>query len=1180
MSVANDIKSWYRAVTEDSGCSLPLRSALDSESNRTLQHNMSNSPSTRSPASTGTRQADSGGRLGSVDEGILPSVSSESHTRLYDDDLQDVEGKLMPERSLRRTHGSRKLRQSVSRSSASSTSLSSNNDASVGRSSETPIKLANGSIQLQASLWKRQQYPRNNLSCDYDSDSLTDHAPRTEVKRGQETVEPLVIAPATVTATQSILRVAADHPQVDELPRSGSDYLDRQSDESERPKSSTLDGETDDIKSSITRTCDQSIAISKAHAQRRRGTYPLQDPASIADLRQPPTSPASPPRHNASSGGGEVEAVNTSRPTTQDRTQDALTPHRCNPIPRRGYPLQSPVSIPALQHPPTPPFMVQKDIAREIFDEQLPDKFFEISKTKSFTRRNYPLQDAVEPSTGPQAASWPISEKSEINELGSPGATTEIELNVSKPPSIQTSTLTDVQNAEAPSSSTLLRRAKYPLQFATSRPSHLLKYEVKSPLEASTSRADDERQASLPTTGGLGTEATRPTEDKKNMTSGEHAKPLRRQVYPLQSPASRDSLNASQSPQHEQAFDPRPHADVPLSSTSQAVMRPSPHRNDTHSRHPLQTALVTTVESRHETPSIVIGTYDEVHTEMEHLQKTDPATQRASQWRKIAYPQQSTRSGPGFDRAPTPCPVEQLEHEDQGPIHLPKNLRAVHDSKVDVHDRTRTIVVCLDGTGDKFDDDNSNIVHIISALKKDDPRQLTYYQAGIGTYGSGGLSTGFEAAADMAVGSGLGAHVRDAYHFLMHSYKEGDKICIFGFSRGAYTARCLAGMIHKVGLLPPRNIQQILFAYEFYKDDTALGWKHSLDFKRTFSTEVNVHFLGCFDSVASVGIIPRQLPLSTTPTNKPRHFRHAMALDERRAKFKICRHQTKGFEDVEKGGARVTTITKTTATQLLDMLPNQKPEQDVPPDYNPLKRYGTGNHPNLTDEEYRDLYGHDDRFETDVLEVWFAGCHADVGGGAVSNDQRHKLAQIPLRWMIRQAFECNTGIIFKTTVLAEYGLDVHTLWPEYKSLPIPSHSPPPSVLEKYDVNLPPRSVRRNKLIPIDRKENGENFYQLASHTDDDWTPEQIEDSYDAMQPLNDQLVQAPSWWILELLPVQYKVPVAPGEVLIRTGMNLGRWRGVDDAEPNLHWTVKHRMQHLGYKIQARTAAHTTWKTVV
>lgn len=432
---------------------------------------------------------------------------------------------------------------------------------------------------------------------------------------------------------------------------------------------------------------------------------------------------------------------------------------------------------------------------------------------------------------------------------------------------------------------------------------------------------------------------------------------------------------------------------------------------------------------------------------------------------------------------------------------------------------------------------------------------------------------------DMAVGSSLGLHVRDAYHFLMHTYKEGDKICIFSFSRGAYTARCLAGMIHKVGLLPPRNIQQISFAYQFYKNDTPEGWEQSFEFKKTFCMDVSIYFLGCFDSVASVGLIPRQLPLSSTPTNKSRYFRHAMALDERRAKFKVCRHQTKTWDQINKKRASpIAAAAKSAEAEVEELLPNYKSQDDVPPKY--LQRRGTHNHPNLTNEEYEDIMRQEAPFETDVLEVWFAGAHADIGGGAVPNDERHKLAQIPLRWMIRQAFECNTGIIFRTAVLAEHGLDVHTLWPKYEKLGAPTHEPPPSFLEKFESGLPPRSVRRSKLVPIEKHENGENFYHLQHPTDEDWTPEQAEDFFDAMSPLNDQLVQVPNWWILEVIPVEYKVPGKPGEVSMRTGMNLGRYRGVEDVMPNVHWTALHRVKHLGYSINVRTAPHVEWVQVV
>lgn len=97
--------------------------------------------------------------------------------------------------------------------------------------------------------------------------------------------------------------------------------------------------------------------------------------------------------------------------------------------------------------------------------------------------------------------------------------------------------------------------------------------------------------------------------------------------------------------------------------------------------------------------------------------------------------------------------------------------------------------------------------------------------------------------------------------------EAGDKICIFGFSRGAYTARALAGMVHKVrcfpetkscrvlihgnqvGLLPASNNQQIPFAYKMFTRTDELGWKQSTAFKKAFSIDVDIEFIGVWYDV-------------------------------------------------------------------------------------------------------------------------------------------------------------------------------------------------------------------------------------------------------------------------------------------------------------------------------------------
>lgn len=112
-----------------------------------------------------------------------------------------------------------------------------------------------------------------------------------------------------------------------------------------------------------------------------------------------------------------------------------------------------------------------------------------------------------------------------------------------------------------------------------------------------------------------------------------------------------------------------------------------------------------------------------------------------------SYPLQTS------DLSPFNGPPVEIDDKQE---RLPRTIRALRDSRKH-QSHPRTLVICLDGTGDRFDGDNSNIVHFVSCLKKHDPvDQVTYYQSGIGTYDQGGVQNGFGAAMDMAVGSGLG----------------------------------------------------------------------------------------------------------------------------------------------------------------------------------------------------------------------------------------------------------------------------------------------------------------------------------------------------------------------------------------------------------------------------------------
>lgn len=80
----------------------------------------------------------------------------------------------------------------------------------------------------------------------------------------------------------------------------------------------------------------------------------------------------------------------------------------------------------------------------------------------------------------------------------------------------------------------------------------------------------------------------------------------------------------------------------------------------------------------------------------------------------------------------------------------------------------------------------------------------------------------------------------------MQNYREGDRISIFGFSRGAYTARALAAMLYSVGLLPRDNIEQVSFAYKTYAKTGAAAEQAATLFKNTFSRTVTIDFVGCW----------------------------------------------------------------------------------------------------------------------------------------------------------------------------------------------------------------------------------------------------------------------------------------------------------------------------------------------
>lgn len=220
-----------------------------------------------------------------------------------------------------------------------------------------------------------------------------------------------------------------------------------------------------------------------------------------------------------------------------------------------------------------------------------------------------------------------------------------------------------------------------------------------------------------------------------------------------------------------------------------------------------------------------------------------------------------------------------------------------------------------------------------------------------------------------------------------------------------------------------------------------------------------------------------------------------------------------------------------------------------------------------------------------------------MGGGAVHNSTRHKLSRIPLRWMIRQTFHCNTGITFSTTALAETGLDVHTLWPICKKLPRPRVGPEEDMIQKYNNGqLEPLSWRSKALErrlkrehDLDDDDDGKHGPEDSDSDSDDerlalkgsWTPEQSEDYFDCFAAINDQLAVAKSWWLLECLPIKARVQHEDdGDTwLKKVVMNKGMYRPVREPEPRMHWTVEQRQKEQGYRIKTRVGPSSKWQVV-
>ena len=202
----------------------------------------------------------------------------------------------------------------------------------------------------------------------------------------------------------------------------------------------------------------------------------------------------------------------------------------------------------------------------------------------------------------------------------------------------------------------------------------------------------------------------------------------------------------------------------------------------------------------------------------------------------------------------------------------------------------KNIVICCDGTYAKYgtEDENTNVVRLFERLGKDGEKQISYYDPGVGTYSpvQGAFKRWKEKLVMAASGAGVQTNVEEAYKYLMDHYEPGDKVYLFGYSRGAHTVRVLAGMLHKCGLLTKGSNNLVPYATKIYKEaDNGIA----AGFKGSFSRECKPYFIGVWDTVASMGWLWWRKYFPNHRLNGDVTYGYqALSVDERRKHFQAA----------------------------------------------------------------------------------------------------------------------------------------------------------------------------------------------------------------------------------------------------------------------------------------------------
>ena len=271
----------------------------------------------------------------------------------------------------------------------------------------------------------------------------------------------------------------------------------------------------------------------------------------------------------------------------------------------------------------------------------------------------------------------------------------------------------------------------------------------------------------------------------------------------------------------------------------------------------------------------------------------------------------------------------------------------------------KNIVVFSDGTGQEGGTDhNTNVYKLFNMIMDRSSSQVSFYDRGLGT--------GWRKATGNIGGRGFSKNVLQCYEFIFENYQVGDRIFLFGFSRGAATVRSLAGFIHYFGILPKSRGKLIDKAWKIYKKPKTREAKAESFVKMNHTMWAHVDFLGVWDTVAALGVPNSALDhaLNFVVPHEFHDFKlspsvlnayHAMAIDDLRKTF----HPVFFSPDLPEGGMTPTRDGK----------------------------------------------------KRTLKQVWFMGMHTDVGGGYGANQasralggNAHKaLSDIVLEWMMQNA---------------------------------------------------------------------------------------------------------------------------------------------------------------------------------